>query len=250
MTFGYDSSYVFGNSSMGINDFAVDLLTRLHLERRDSRETSRPLIFICHSLGGIVLKEAIIHSSLQAKDYPGILDSIAGVVFMGTPHRGSRSATQAQHLANIINIVTLGSGVRKELLKTLETSSRELETISRHATQLLKNFPIISFYERKPLIGSSLVSHPIECNDNSTSIYGRVLIHLNDTKIVEPFSAILELPNERAIPINADHRQIAKVSPRHEQRYKPVWATIQQLIEGTGRLSKIGPFLIAVLTGL
>lgn len=231
MTFGYDSSYVFGNSSMGINDFAVDLLTRLQLERRDTCETSRPLIFICHSLGGIVLKEAIIHSSLQAKDYPGILDSISGVVFMGTPHRGSRSATQAQHLANIINVVTLGSGVRKELLKTLETSSRELETISRHATQLLKNFTIISFYERKPLIGSSLVS--LGCN-SSTTMCGRngILRFSGDAQIVEPFSAILELPNERAIPINADHRQIAKVSPRNEQRYKPVWATIQQLIEG------------------
>ncbi|KAF3764686.1 ankyrin [Cryphonectria parasitica EP155] len=164
MTYGYDSSYVFSNSLMGINDFAKDLLTRLCIERRDALETSRPLFFVCHSLGGIVFKQAIVLSSLEAKDYPGILDSISGVI-----------------------------------------SSQELEEISRDAKELLKKINIVSFYEQKPLTGFSL--------------------------IVDPPSAILGLPNERSIPINADHRDIAKVSPRHTQRYKPVWATIQQLIE-------------------
>jgi hypothetical protein len=54
----------------------------------------------------------------------------------------------------------------------------------------------------------------------------------SDIQIVEPFSAILGLPNERAIPINADHREIVQVSPRDEHRYLPVWSSISELMEG------------------
>jgi hypothetical protein len=49
---------------------------------------------------------------------------------------------------------------------------------------------------------------------------------------VEPFSAILGLPNERVVPVDADHREIAQVSPRKRQRYRPVWSAIAELVEG------------------
>ncbi|KAK3689772.1 hypothetical protein B0T22DRAFT_377501 [Podospora appendiculata] len=158
MTYGYDSSFVFAASKMGVTDFAVDLLNRLRLARQLDEEKSRPLVFICHSLGGVVFKEMLIQAALD----PG------------------------QH-----------GETTKHITGNLEVSSVELETISRHSTQLLKNFSIVSFYEQKRL-GLSM--------------------------IVEPFSAILGLPNERAVPINANHREIARVSPRKEQRYLPVWA--------------------------
>jgi hypothetical protein len=157
MTFGYDSAVIFAKSKMGINDFAVDLLTRLRLARQQPQELSRPIVFICHSLGGVVFKEALIQAALQGDQYDAIAKRISGVVFMGTPHRGSRSASQARNLSRIINVVTLGSAVRSELLQTLQVSSTDLETISRHAAQLLKTVSIVSFYETKPL-GPSVVS--------------------------------------------------------------------------------------------
>lgn len=147
----------------------------------------------------------LIQASLDTTNYRSIARCVKGVVFLGTPHRGSKSASQAQILSKIINTVTLGSGVRSDLLKTLKVSSSELETISRHATQPLKKVSIVSFYERKRL-GVSL--------------------------IVEPFSAILGLPNERAVPINADHRKIAKISPHEIERYRPIPAAVAELVEG------------------
>ena len=199
MTYGYDSTVVFGSSRMSIDDFSLDLLSRLSLVRQESAEKKRPVIFICHSLGGLVFKQALISAKLQGNNYRNILESIHGVVFMGTPHRGSRSASHARLLSKIINTATLGRGVRSELLEFLKISSRSLEQISRQSVQILNPLSIVSFYEQKPL-GPSL--------------------------IVEPFSAILGLPNERAIPINADHREIARVSPRHKHRYMPAWKVI------------------------
>lgn len=156
MTYGYDSAVVFAKSKMGVSDFAADLLNRLRLARRQRHEQSRPFITICHSLGGVVFKEMLIQATLNAEEHAHIAQHIKGVVFLGTPHRGSRSASHAQLISRIINMASLGRGVRTELLRTLEISSGELETISRHAVQLLSKFPIVSFYERKPL-GPSLV---------------------------------------------------------------------------------------------
>jgi protein SERAC1 len=157
MTFGYDSSFVLALSRMRVDDFAIELFTRLRLERLGAQEVSRPVIFICHSLGGIVFKDAIVEASLQGTMYEGILKNTAGVVFMGTPHRASRTASPARNLTRIVNVLTVGATFKTHLLKTLEVSSSESDAISRRATHLMKNFPIVSFYEQKPL-GATLVS--------------------------------------------------------------------------------------------
>jgi ankyrin repeat domain-containing protein 50 len=156
-------------------------------------------------LGGVVFKQALVLASAQEDYYGELLGRIRGVVFMGTPHRGSRTAGPMLHLSNIINTFTLGGAIRVDLLKALRVSSKSLEEISTLSLQSLEKLSIISFYEQKPL-GVSL--------------------------IVEPFSAILGTRNERAIPVNADHREIAQVSPRKEQRYLTVWSAIAELIDG------------------
>jgi alpha-beta hydrolase superfamily lysophospholipase len=156
LTYGYDSAVLFGKSKMRIHDFAVDLLSRLRFEQLKSPGKERRLIFICHSLGGLVLKQALITASLQPDQYGMILKSTYGAVFMGTPHQGSRSASLARHLSRLVNITTFGTGVRSDLLEHLELSSSTLEQLSLLSISLLKDLAIVSFYEQKPL-GLNLV---------------------------------------------------------------------------------------------
>jgi hypothetical protein len=64
MTYGYNSVVAFSKSVVEIEDFAVDLLNRLDGERGTPQERARPVIFICHSLGGIVVKKVRLPSTV------------------------------------------------------------------------------------------------------------------------------------------------------------------------------------------
>ena len=57
-SYGYDSQVVRSSSVAGIPEFAANLLAWLKLRRRSESEKQRPLLFICHSLGGIIVKKA------------------------------------------------------------------------------------------------------------------------------------------------------------------------------------------------
>ena len=58
MSYGYYSETVFTQSVEDITDTAIILLERLTTKRQEVEERERPIMFISHSLGGIVVKKA------------------------------------------------------------------------------------------------------------------------------------------------------------------------------------------------
>ena len=57
LSYGYNSTVALSQSIAGVDQFAEILLNYLEQERRSDAEKNRPLMFICHSLGGIVVKK-------------------------------------------------------------------------------------------------------------------------------------------------------------------------------------------------
>jgi pimeloyl-ACP methyl ester carboxylesterase len=81
-----------------------------------------PLVFVCHSLGGLVVKQAL-RAADDRCDFgtaeAAFLDSVKGVVFIATPHSGSLHATLLDTLrliawpsASTLDLVKNNAGLR------------------------------------------------------------------------------------------------------------------------------------------
>jgi hypothetical protein len=59
LSFGYDSRYMRNAPKRDISNCAEELLHALSSNRSETGANGRPIVFICHSLGGIAVKEVI-----------------------------------------------------------------------------------------------------------------------------------------------------------------------------------------------
>jgi triacylglycerol esterase/lipase EstA (alpha/beta hydrolase family) len=93
MTYGYDADVAKLGQPVAQNSLhqnASNLLMYLALERQQTRTETRPIIFVCHSLGGLLVEDALVTSSNKAyMRYDDIANSTVGVIFMATPHFGA-----------------------------------------------------------------------------------------------------------------------------------------------------------------
>jgi pimeloyl-ACP methyl ester carboxylesterase len=190
LTFGYDAyvTRLTMVSTNRISNHANDLLSAL-ANVRGSERSHTPLIFVAHSLGGLVTKDALLKSRNSPDAHlRNIFQSTKGIAFMGTPHSGSSLATWAKLPAKCLGIF---KQTNTNLLSVLETDSEVLVRIQDDFLSLLRSREIGSdainitcFYETLPLPGVGL--------------------------IVAQESAVL--PGFNNISIHADHREMTRFS--------------------------------------
>lgn len=73
--------------ALALPDRATDVLGRLSLAGLGN---GRPIIFVVHSLGGLVVKEVLKRgNSDNVEDWTNLVSSVRGIMFIATPHSGS-----------------------------------------------------------------------------------------------------------------------------------------------------------------
>ncbi|KIL88375.1 hypothetical protein FAVG1_08454 [Fusarium avenaceum] len=200
MTFGYDSKLAFSKSRSGVEAFAQDLLNRLRVIR-SSKSTAH---LYCSQSRRYRSEKA--HNGSEA--YASILKATTGIVFLGTPHRGSDLAPWGLLLSNLVSVTSIGKNIRKELLRTLSKDSDTLREISSQFLQRATSLKIMSFIEQQ-------VESPLT------------------TLVVPEYSAIMGLPNETVLPLNAHHRGLTRFSRKTDQNYILVEAAIREVAYGS-----------------
>jgi hypothetical protein len=133
LTYGYDTNirHRLGapiNKST-IYDIGKDLVVDLEAERRIA--PLRPLIFVAHSLGGIIVKEALRRSHgfrMYQSHLHGIYESTVAVMFFGTPHSGADPRNLLHHIAEKV-IRAAGVQVNEQIVDSLLPSSERLREL-------------------------------------------------------------------------------------------------------------------------
>jgi tetratricopeptide (TPR) repeat protein/triacylglycerol esterase/lipase EstA (alpha/beta hydrolase family) len=105
------------NPGMAIEDQATNLALRLC----NAGLGAKPIVFVMHSLGGLVVKALCTQAHFGDKDIQLIASQVRGLVFCGTPHRGSAIANAARVLGNLTD----------RLVRQLEGNSDELNRAHR-----------------------------------------------------------------------------------------------------------------------
>ncbi|MDX1928300.1 MAG: hypothetical protein SFV81_17365 [Pirellulaceae bacterium] len=83
-------------SALSLPDRAADVLGRLSLAGLGNH----PIIFVTHSLGGLVVKELLQRGTGdQVADWMVVANAVRGVMFIATPHSGSDLSTYLKYVS-------------------------------------------------------------------------------------------------------------------------------------------------------
>ncbi|KAI5853549.1 hypothetical protein BZA05DRAFT_336614, partial [Tricharina praecox] len=181
MTYGYDSRLAGQpTSSMKICDYKSHFLQQLKNFRPNAEH--RPIIFLGHSLGGILILQANPATlpdtfSNRNPHHRSILDATQGIFFFGTPHQGLRT----EELETMVGSNTQAAN----FLAQLKQGSDFLINQKEDLLHICKRFKrtIISFHET---VETSTVKRVnCECFAPSRADYLLILCSLNPGNSLE-----------------------------------------------------------------
>ena len=206
LTFGYNaqaSSFCGYGSADRLQQHAQTLVAELQADRSLEACEKRPILFVCHGLGGILVKKALAYSSTRTSKNVAHLHSIFvstyGILFFGTPHHGAdtkfwlKSKTEAQ-------IVVRGSSLgESQLLSVIQRDSEPLQAVNEQFSSLMKQFRIFFFWEELPSQSGDNIGYFVE----------------------EQSAAPMVDDTERA-GLNADHQSMVRFPTAQSSNYRTV----------------------------
>ncbi|KAJ0108861.1 hypothetical protein J7T55_011355 [Diaporthe amygdali] len=121
ITYGYESAVANSSSMQNLEDIATSF--RESLDTLMSSRSARPLIFIAHSLGGLIVKQALI-TLAQSKEeaHKRIIRAVYGIVFFGVPHDG-------MDIGSLIPMVK--DGPNRELIGSISRINSQILSIQQ-----------------------------------------------------------------------------------------------------------------------
>ncbi|KAI9690719.1 MAG: hypothetical protein M1820_009871 [Bogoriella megaspora] len=88
-SFGYNSNWKGGPTNLNVSDFAKELLLQMLTFTEDGSAATAmgnaPIIFVAHSMGGLVVKKAYLLGK-QDGQFAALVSWIRGTMFLATPH--------------------------------------------------------------------------------------------------------------------------------------------------------------------
>ncbi|KAK8204674.1 hypothetical protein IWZ01DRAFT_485506 [Phyllosticta capitalensis] len=199
MMWGYDSAFtglLSGSNQSSLLGYGKSLLNDLTIKRRD---------------------EALFESSTSVLEWEIIYPSTRGVIFMGTPLRGSPLAKYGKHLAFVAQACQ--KSPNSQLVDSLRTDSHILEVLRENFEKVRDDdrLTLACFYEQYQ------TSIPI-CTPTPRTFSDYL-------EVVPASCAGMDGKKVKKMAIPGDHRTMCKFDSRDSPGYNTVMGQLQRIVD-------------------
>ncbi|RLN53519.1 hypothetical protein BBJ29_003500 [Phytophthora kernoviae] len=208
VTLGYEAGMVSWSSpwpSLTLQERARVMLSALYAanigrDRHHPDEPARPVVFITHSMGGLLTKKMLLleHEQRRCPKMPTLADNTAGVVFLAVPHFGS----------------DLAKGVRSESVRKLIQTHPAIQDIGADPNGRLKT------------LNDSFKELRVDCLSVAEELAAPVALGLSAV-VVKPDSADPGIGRFYVLA-DSDHMTICKAKSRDQPLYQDVLQYVMQ----------------------
>ncbi|RYO26148.1 hypothetical protein AA0113_g12537, partial [Alternaria arborescens] len=221
MRYGYQSQW-FGEGAMRQKASTVAQRLLLALRRKRKEYPNRPLLFIAHCFGGLVVLKALLDAQQNESEWPGIFASTTGLIFFGTPFRGAEGMSQVEMLAAAQREYQQDE-IQPEVLKILEPGNEFLQEVVDQfgrTRRLANKTQVACFYELKP------------------SNVGRIVGKTDRTRVVvSESSGCLDLSDAASkYSLSRTHFDMNKFEDAQEEDFETVAEVVQSMVEASPEL--------------
>ncbi|KAL9634164.1 MAG: hypothetical protein Q9204_003107 [Flavoplaca sp. TL-2023a] len=170
-----------------------------------------PIIFVAHSLGGLLVKQALV-AAKNDDSFADLRKNTYGLVFFAVPHQGGHGASLGKIAKNIVT--TLNGSSRNDLIESLCANSFFQENQATFFRHQLEDYQIVSICETKP----TKIKH---------------LGWATAMIVVDEKSATLGLAGtrERLVLVDSNHSEVCKFQA-DDDKFDPVKRAIGRMADG------------------
>ncbi|KAK0725864.1 ankyrin repeat-containing domain protein [Lasiosphaeris hirsuta] len=207
MVFGYVADISAGSTnSLGVYQHAEGLLLHLKNNRIGPQQEKRPLIFLGHSLGGVVIKQALVISSNRCTD-GDILRWTKLIFFLGTPHRGSHILDKPLAKVGLSVMKLANREVPRGVKNILQPRTNESFMVNSDFMRILvkRQIEIVNFYEQVP-------RYPLQ------------------DLVVDKDSAVFDSEHSENIPMARDHEHLVRFESVDDDAFNTLRQTLQRKV--------------------
>ncbi|XP_050805556.1 protein SERAC1 isoform X1 [Gopherus flavomarginatus] len=140
----------------------------------------RPLVWVSHSMGGLLVKKMLVDAS-KNPEMDKIVNNTRGIIFYSVPHHGSQLAEYSMNARYLL--------FPSVEVKELSTDSPALKELNDDFLSFAKDkkFPVLSFAETLPThIGSMIKLHVVPVDSANLGIGDLIPVEVNHLNICKP----------------------------------------------------------------
>ncbi|KAL8365058.1 hypothetical protein RB595_004057 [Gaeumannomyces hyphopodioides] len=219
LLYGYDTTLPGCRSKQSIEDLGATFLEQVIAFRAEDGTSRRPIIFIGHSLGGLLIKEALVRARNRSNNaYSNLSKACFGMLFFGVPNLGLRN----DQLMALVRGQPNESLIRDLLVDSDSEPSTFLKRVADGFSISCKgHYRVVTFFERK-------LSPTLKNLDGKWEKTGPLSLLVTEKSATS--TGLVAVADEDNIPLNRDHSGLVKYEFKGHGDYSVVRERIRGLV--------------------